>query len=260
MGITTQFTSSYSSSSGVDMIALFDDMQLMTLQGLAVSITREKVPIYVMGRARPVSVSRGKRGIAGNLQFILFDRDALYTVMNDKDHYYYAHSDEVNWIHNATNMANYQNELDATGDAPNRVAATGGDKAHTTAKSIKRAAEYMDQIYPFDITLISQNEYGLGSYSAIIGVEIINEGGGISMDDLTNETQATFIAIHRVPWTPIEKDTTATEYSASNIQLDDKGIFSYAVGTTDDDGKIYADKVDEAKVDPVKKDTPVKKD
>ncbi len=39
--VTQQFVKTYTTFSGVDITALFDDMTLMTLQGIAVSITRE---------------------------------------------------------------------------------------------------------------------------------------------------------------------------------------------------------------------------
>jgi hypothetical protein len=73
----------------------------------------------------------------------------------------------------------------------------------TGAQSIRRAAQHADQVYPFDVTLIAQNEYGRAASSAVIGVEIINEGGGISVDDITNEQQMTYIAITKMPWIPL---------------------------------------------------------
>lgn len=239
MSVLSHFTKTYTTHSGVDITALFDDFQIMTMQGIAVSITREKVPIYIIGRARPVSISRGKRGIAGTLQFVLFDRDALYTLMQSIDHYYYAHSDEVNWLTNTVNMANYQAEV---GNANQAIVDRGttvdpadsGVGQATVAKSERTPAEYMDQIYPFDITLIAQNEYGQGSFSAVLGCEIINEGGGISMDDLTNETQATYIALHRVPWTPldaVDRSSDASAYWASNVRLSSTGDLYAPQGT-----------------------------
>lgn len=209
--VVSHFTQTYTTFSGVDITALFDDMTVMTLQGIAVSITREKVPVYVFGRARPVSISRGKRGIAGTLQFVLFDRDALYSLMQDADHYYYAHADEVNWLSNVANMANY----------PGTTSNQGGVDVGVSRSQVA-APDYMDQIWPFDVTLIAQNEYGQGAWSAIIGVEIINEGGGISMDDLTNEEQATYIALHRVPWTAlslVDRDSGNTDYWISQVQM-----------------------------------------
>lgn len=249
--LVSNFTKTYTTFSGVDITALFDNMMVMTMQGIAISITREKVPIYVFGRSRPVSISRGKRGIAGTLQFVLFDRDALNSLMLDADHQYYAHADEVNWLTNTFNPARYQ--LDALSDPNSAKGAQGGSNgvgaiasdlqsATTTGwqsgqqgnnggvnavgRSKKTIPQYMDQIWPFDVTLMAQNEYGLGAWSSVIGVEIINEGGGISMDDLTNEEQATYIAIHRQGWTSLEdsdRRSGSTDYAAGQINLNADG-------------------------------------
>lgn len=222
----------YTTFSGVDITALFDDMALLTVQGLAISITREKVPVYVFGRSRPVSISRGKRGIAGTLQFVLFDRDALSGLyVGNEEHWYYAHADEVNWLLNLQNAAAFRGET-RTISTPNPAdpTAPAADQNYGVARSRRTQPEYMDQVWPFDITLVAQNEYGQGAWSAVIGVEIINEGGGISMDDLTNEEQATYIAIHRHPWTPLENiDARAgsNEYWITNAYLN---------RTTDADG------------------------
>ncbi len=51
-----------------------------------------------------------------------------------------------------------------------------------------------DQILPFDVTLSASNEYGALAGARILGVEILNEGTGVSIDDTVTETQATFIA------------------------------------------------------------------
>lgn len=44
-----------------------------------------------------------------------------------------------------------------------------------------------DQIPAFDITLILTNEYGYASIMTIFGVEIMDDGGGVGMNDLVNE-------------------------------------------------------------------------
>ena len=53
---------------------------------------------------------------------------------------------------------------------------------------------YSDQILPFDITLAATNEQGRAAASKIFGVEILNEGYGVSIDDAVSEMQATFVA------------------------------------------------------------------
>lgn len=234
--VVSQMTQIYTTFSGVDITALFDDLVIMTLQGIAVSITREKVPVYTIGSARPRSISRGKRGIAGTLQFVLFDRDALNVLVKDPDHRYYAHQNEVNWLINSFNAANYHRDVEAA-VASGQLAQNPFQEpgvAQTVARSVATEAQYMDQIFPFDITLMAQNEYGQGSWSSVIGVEIINEGGGISMDDITSEEQATYIAIHRHPWTPLDDvDRTAgnIDYWASNAILTAQGTIDSVRGT-----------------------------
>ncbi len=199
--VSDQFVSTFTTFSGVDITAMFDNYTVMTMQGVATSVTREKVPVYVFGRSRPVSLSRGKRGIAGTAQFVLFDHEPLYGIY--ADHQYYAHADEINWMFNLT---------------PVQYATTTG-----AAVSRRTTPDYMDQVWPFDITLLAHNEYGQAAWSAIIGVEIINEGGGISMDDLTNERQVTFIAFHRTPWTPVietnDEGQRPESYSMENISI-----------------------------------------
>ena len=53
---------------------------------------------------------------------------------------------------------------------------------------------YSDQVLPFDITLSGANEYGAMCAAKIFGVEILNEGSGISIDDAVTEMPATFVA------------------------------------------------------------------
>ena len=53
---------------------------------------------------------------------------------------------------------------------------------------------YSDQIIPFDITLAGTNELGAAATMKIFGVEILDEGSGISIDDAVTEMQATFVA------------------------------------------------------------------
>ena len=47
---------------------------------------------------------------------------------------------------------------------------------------------------PFDVTLSGANEYGAMCAAKIFGLEILNEGMGISIDDAVTEMQATFVA------------------------------------------------------------------
>lgn len=256
--LASRVIQTYTTFSGIDITAVFDNMILATLSGVATSLTREKVPIFTFGSADARSISRGKRACAGSLQFTLFDRDAFYSLFLDENHFYYAHANEINTITNPINTSEFTGLFFDTNGAGQFTTTglnagqlnlsggqTGGGQAVTGAAglqgrnprtfgtgvagapvigvsgvnngandpsrkvgalSVRRAAQHADQVFPFDITLIAQNEYGRAASSAIVGVEIINEGGGVSVDDITNEQQMTFIAITKSPWTPLTQD------------------------------------------------------
>jgi hypothetical protein len=51
------------------------------LQSISWAIQREKAPVFTLGSADARSFSRGKRGIAGNMAFAVFDQDSLVEAM-----------------------------------------------------------------------------------------------------------------------------------------------------------------------------------
>ena len=90
-----------------------------------------------------------------------------------------------------------------------------GQEGSSVNDQVETLPWYVDQIPPFDITLVGSNEYGASTMMAILGVELVNEGYGISIDDLVSEQQYTFIAREIVPWT-----STAVN-PASKAQISD---------------------------------------
>src|SRR4051812_49290018 len=75
------YTKTYTTFSGADIVATFNGTVIGTLAGITWSVTREKAPVFTMGSPNPRSFSRGKRGIAGSLIFMTFDRPALYNLI-----------------------------------------------------------------------------------------------------------------------------------------------------------------------------------
>lgn len=61
---------------------MIGQFQFAELQAISYATTREKAPIYTMGSADPRAYSRNKRGIAGNLIWINFDRHALLNLFH----------------------------------------------------------------------------------------------------------------------------------------------------------------------------------
>lgn len=147
-------------------------------------------PIYTLGSADPRSFSRGKRGIAGSLVLTIFDRNPFVALADDvrKVYYYYAKEGDLR------EPANYSKEVSE------QLVDAGGMSLGIE----RRPPIYDDQILPFDITITAENEYGQSAVKRIYGVEILNSGAGISVDDIVNEKQATFVARTLSAWTPVD--------------------------------------------------------
>lgn len=198
----SEFSRSYNSFSGVDIKATFGDVPLAELQAISYSITREKAPIYTMGSADPRAFARGKRGIAGTLIFVMFDQHALLTALQDL--VFQADIDDVY----PEFIGGGQDRDLANAAAQSRSSRTQSSPIQEQETAITAVNEdqinarpwYTDQIPGFNITLAAANEYGALAIMKIFGVEILNEGYGISIDDIVSEQQMTYIARTILPW------------------------------------------------------------
>lgn len=195
--LAQEYTKTYTSFSGCDIVASFNGKMIGELQGITYSISREKAPIYTMGSAEPRSFSRGKRGIAGSLVFTVFNRDALIEEFKDK-----LDGDNLGiqkFKANASNK-NYMSieEWDAQMSGYARKNTNVDDEGLTGGKVSdivgKYTPVYADEILPFDITITMANEYGQKAVLVIYGVELLNEGSGYSIDSVTTEKAYTFVA------------------------------------------------------------------
>jgi hypothetical protein len=172
------------------------------LQGLSYSVTREKAPIYTMGSPDPRAYARNKRGIAGSLVWVNFDRHALLALFYQARGKFVADVDEVRPQYVdpdqiGSGAAIFNSSL--TRDLGPTVGATISQLDNSQVVSAGGWTElavpwYSDQILPFDISVSAANEYGAMAGAKIFGVEILNEGTGVSIDDTVTETQATFVA------------------------------------------------------------------
>lgn len=203
--LQSSYTASYTSFSGADITATFGEHVIGSLQAISYSVTREKVPIYSMGSSDPRSFSRGKRGIAGSLVFTVFNRDALEDLKTGRKYATAIANDKFRkgleqYIEDKNSTEGIDDQNGAYfGDVSAWEELQEQDKAFTEAE-----VRYADQIPPFDITVTMVNEYGNAAKFSIIGVEILNEGSGMSIDDITTEKACTFVARAITPLEPIE--------------------------------------------------------
>lgn len=215
--LAQEYTKTYTSFSGCDIIASFNGKMIGELQGITYSISREKAPIYTMGSAEPRSFSRGKRGIAGSLVFTVFDRDTLIEEFKDKlngenlgiqkfkangSHKNYMSIEE--WDAQMTGYAKYTGNVTDEGTTGGKVSDIVG----------KYSPVYADEILPFDITITMANEYGQRACLVIYGVELLNEGSGYSVDSVTTEKAYTFVA-RRIDYLRSLDDDNDHEFTAT---------------------------------------------
>lgn len=193
--LSSQFTRSYNSFSGVDIRAVFGDKPIGTLQGISWSVTREKAPIYTMGEADPRAFARGKRGIAGSMVFIQFDRHALLQEMKSAKFWADKDSLKPDGLKGFISSGGLRTPASTAFEQENF-----GDAGNPRSDQDPADPWFADQIPPFDITLAAANEYGGAAVMRIYGVEILNEGSGASIDDIVLEQQMTFVARALAPW------------------------------------------------------------
>lgn len=205
---------SLNSFSGTDIRATFGNKEIGELQAISWAIQREKAPIYTMGRADPRAFSRGKRGIAGSMIFIMFDKSAilyeLAGIGTETGPKFSADTDEQtpSWSVTPTSVSA---TTVATAGTPDTSAATTSLAAGASLGFNQVAAKpwYADQIPPFDTTLVGANEYGAIAVARVIGIDLLNEGYGVSIDDIVSEMQYTYVARMIIPWTLAKQNDLA---------------------------------------------------
>ena len=195
--------------SGSDIHACIGQYTFAELQAVSYSVHREKAPIYTLGTADPRSFSRNKRGIAGNLIWVNFDRHALLNLVNKMNGMFIANVDDIRpQFHTDANAFLSQNAIFQGTLVRDNGLSSGAtiDQSSglqlTAVSGMKEEAKpwYSDQILPFDITLAGTNEQGAACTMKIFGVEVLNEGSGISIDDAVTEMQSSFVARFVEPW------------------------------------------------------------
>jgi len=194
-----QFSRSYNSFSGCDIVATFgpSGTRIGELQGVSFTVVREKAPIFVMGQKDPAGFSRGKRMISGSLVFAVFDRNALLSSLgNDGNSKFVASTIENNLKAFRTGQ---------TGSTGTTLAGAGAGAALAQSPVGDYdlvEAWYLDQIPPFNIVLNAVNEYGASITMGLYNVEILNNGSGMSIDDIMIDETMTFTCTNLSPWQP----------------------------------------------------------
>jgi hypothetical protein len=210
------YSNTYHSIAGVNIKAVLAGVTFANLQAISYSVTREKAPIVTMGSPNPRGFSRGKRGIAGSMVFIMFDSHAILDVFRilaqEKGAYTFVSDKDEPRPPLQTVGASSLRDGRITNPAE-RIVTT--EKTFNTEEPFvgklndgweRTTPWYIDQIPPFNVVLTGVNEQGVGAVMAVLGIEFLNEGFGISIDDIVAEQQATYVARDISPWTRVWDD------------------------------------------------------
>jgi hypothetical protein len=125
--------------------------------------------------------------------FTVFDRDAL-TFLYDHSTNTRAIAKFVTAYANLNQTANGASILSLDDWEEAMQGIYPGPEGDSTQLFAQGKAYYADQLKPFDVTITFLNEYGNAAKMSIYGCEIINEGSGMSIDDITSEKACTFVA------------------------------------------------------------------
>lgn len=183
--------------SGADVAVIFGDEYIGECMSFTIGINREAGPLYVMGRKSPIAIPKGKRGIGGSFVLAQLGYDALLeyidSVQKDQSRQnIWVRKDEI-----VLQMSGSTADRSRTPEISSAGAATTSATAANIAQSdLWQAAKpfYVDQIPPFNITIVGVNEQGEKMGFRVYGVTILNNGLGISIDELNIEQKYTFVA------------------------------------------------------------------
>jgi len=175
--IEDQVTYRFNSYSGCDIYAIanvfdasategekYKQLILGNIQTLTFSTHREKFPARALGHVGARGYTRGPRTIGGTMIFTVFDKSVLSELI----------------------------QLD------NMVEVSSTDSGRGKEAGITNIV-LLDQIPPFDISILFANETGSVSRMAIYGAELVNEGQTMSVEDLVTEAVVSYVARHIDP-------------------------------------------------------------
>lgn len=146
---------------------------------------------YVLNIGKP-RVQR-KRGIAGTLVFVVFDRDALVKALADSGRIHRIGAG-ITSADDGTETSGINSIEEWDKLMTDAVSSISDDSARIKALARETAPAIADEVMPFDITISMANEYGKAAVLVLYGVEILNEGMQFSIDTIQTQKACTFVA------------------------------------------------------------------
>lgn len=178
----------YHTHSGIDITVIASVGDIVSpLEGLTTlswSIHRGKQTQRPLGKESPSGRSKGTRTIAGSMVFAASDHHPLHKIV--------PHNYPV-----------------------------GQSLTISRDPQIWKPLLMADELPPFDIVLVAQNEYGFGSMVSIYGMEITDEGTTVGIDNLITEIVIQYTAVAMDPIqeiAPTEQDGVVDPFGLYSVR------------------------------------------
>lgn len=177
-------TLTFNTYSGTDMRVFFGPREVGTLDAITIGVVREKSPIYTNLGTNPRGFARGKRSISGSMSFAQFDKHALLY----GPFYQYLNQGKI--------LSTMDNRTDQLG-------LPGYQGVTTDMFGRERSIQYGDQLPPFDAVITFCSEQGAASVLKVVGIEIVTEGYGFTVDDISQNMAVSYVAREVIPLAPV---------------------------------------------------------
>ncbi len=183
--------------SGADVVVIFGDQYIGECMSFTLGVNREAGPLYVMGRKEPIAIPKGKRGIGGSFILAQLGFDALLQYYGDVMG---NRGDKDIWVRKDETVPIMQSRAAGSqklAGANLQLDPNTGNLSTLNTGDLWRNLDrpnYVDQMPPFNVTVIGMNEQGKKMGFRVYGVTIINDGMALSIDELNMEKKYTFIA------------------------------------------------------------------
>lgn len=224
MAVQTSDYGYYTSKSGVEIQAVFNDTKFGDLHMIKYATQRDVANVHVMGRVDAVSVAKGKRATTGACVFAVFEKDRLIEAMSTNKVFLTEH-ELINYGGGSRIKRATQSALNTSGTVRSGGTVKAGSvfKKETFGEMV--APQLLDQVPPFDITLVGVSE-GTGDVSRMIihGVQFSSDQGGSSVDDLLLERQVTFLARRISPWIQVSELSNGSQSGVPSMNAASIGL------------------------------------
>ena len=228
---------------GGDIGAYINQIPVTNLESTSWTIQVDVVPNYVMGDRDAVAYTTGRRQISGTLIFSQYDRHALLEQVFQMSSQGFKTQGALWSADGATaaslNATTAQSFVNSTSNATiggvgtsvptsqpvgastsatqKQLSALGlsGITANQYNQFVQQAAQatatvlentninYVDQLPPFDLTLIGVARSGQAAKCSIFGIQCTTESGGFSSADISNAIGISYVALGVSPWRAI---------------------------------------------------------